>query len=333
MKKLKVLFHPIKSKENRYIEIVLNLIKKRVDYLPFMERRHKLLFPFYLLFYRSKGYRILYFNWRGAFWMKNKLLSTIFVPYFMFFAKLLGMRLVWVFHNIKPHKPIFYFDEKLDRMLIKSCNLIFVHNKTAKDYLKRRYKKDSILVPHPSYKIKRYSVKKVRRELNLPSKKKIYLFFGLIEPYKGVDELIKMFPNNKDKLLYIVGKADNKYFSYLKSLIKSKNIIMKNRFLSESELDKYISAADYITFPYKEVTTSGSILRALQHKKVVIGSYKGEIKELINKGLVLKLNKKNLEKPKKIKLSLLNAFLKNRNDMFKDILVGNLVKVYEGHLG
>ena len=119
------------------------------------------------------------------------------------------------------------------------------------------------------------------------------LFFGAIQPYKGVDVLIRAFAllpqhlQRKTRLL-IAGKP---YMSasHLKELGDAlgvgQRITWDLRFIPDSEIHPLFERAEMVLFPYRNIDSSGALMIALQHGKPVIGTRVGGFADIIEDGV------------------------------------------------
>ena len=136
-----------------------------------------------------------------------------------------------------------------------------------------------------------------RNQLNLSLDKKIFLFFGLIRDYKGIDILLESI-NNIDKSLYkkfkllIVGENYidiKKYKKIIDDSLKD-NILWYNEYIPDKYINLYFSSSDYVVLPYKSGSQSGIIPMAYYYDKPVIVSDVNGLVELIddNTGFIFK---------------------------------------------
>jgi glycosyltransferase involved in cell wall biosynthesis len=121
------------------------------------------------------------------------------------------------------------------------------------------------------------------------------LFFGRIEPYKGVDVLINAYEilknKGEDALLTVAGGG---YLSpELARTAEEAGIILKNYWLSNAELGSLIKAADVIVAPYKEATQSGIVMIAISYLTPLIVTNVGSLPDYIedgNNGFIIEPN-------------------------------------------
>jgi beta-1,4-mannosyltransferase len=124
-----------------------------------------------------------------------------------------------------------------------------------------------------------------RRQLELPDDAFVYLFLGLLRPYKGVEDLIDAFeelesPRNQ---LLIAGRASNaSYKEKLVCLVASNPAIkLVPEFIPDDAVQLYMNACDVCVLPYKDITTSGAAILALTFGRPVIAPAITSFPELV----------------------------------------------------
>ena len=102
---------------------------------------------------------------------------------------------------------------------------------------------------------------KAEAELGLEPGKKNILFFGLIREYKGLDILLKAFEKLDDSFqLIIAGEPYGSFDAYQRLIDGSKGsdrIHVFLKYIKDSEVKNYFSAADVTVLPYRSATQSG----------------------------------------------------------------------------
>lgn len=127
-----------------------------------------------------------------------------------------------------------------------------------------------------------------RAKLKLPQDAYVYLFFGFIRQYKGLDLLIDAFntvaeANPKAYLLiageYYAGEDD------IKGLIQAHafkdRIAEHTHFISDEEVRDYFSAADAVVQPYRNATQSGVTPLAYHFEVPMIVTNVGALPDMI----------------------------------------------------
>ena len=102
-----------------------------------------------------------------------------------------------------------------------------------------------------------YNKSKIKLEMNYKTDDKLILFFGLIRPYKGLDNLLHAFNdvllNDHSIKLVIAGEAYEKLDRYKKIINKydmHNNIIWIDEFLSNQFIEKLMIISDLLILPY-----------------------------------------------------------------------------------
>jgi glycosyltransferase involved in cell wall biosynthesis len=90
---------------------------------------------------------------------------------------------------------------------------------------------------------------------------------GIQRPYKGTDALLSALVGIEDPVLVLLGGEcpDPGWRHRLETLGAQcgSKARVRLRHLDDAELDRWLSAADVAVFPFREVTNSSSVLRAL----------------------------------------------------------------------
>lgn len=195
---------------------------------------------------------------------------------------------IYTLHDPHPHDPNNNLLQSLyNRLLFNSLNYVdsfILLNHKDVSYVKKLYNKPIVVIQHASFN--EYDIKPV---FNVKLTKTIG-FFGRIEPYKGLDILVRAFVkiNNPSLKLMIAGSGSIE--RDIMSLIKNDNRIeLINRYISEEELPNLIKNTDFIVLPYKTATQSGVIPLVFAFGKTVIATNVGALSEQVpyNTGLLV----------------------------------------------
>jgi glycosyltransferase involved in cell wall biosynthesis len=102
----------------------------------------------------------------------------------------------------------------------------------------------------------------------------VYLFLGLIRPYKGLEELLPAFHSLPDAgaALLIAGRPrPSDYAARLAAQASADpRVIWHPRFVPNDEVQRWMNAADIVALPYRQITTSGAAMLAWSFGKPVI---------------------------------------------------------------
>lgn len=192
----------------------------------------------------------------------------------------LGGKVIWSVHNFWDHDlsdSEFELNKIcLDRMC--SCSdIILLHTpdmvSELEDITQKKIAEKVKIMKHPLYNSMVKINTSIPPEINGCdlSNKFVFLFFGMIRPYKGGEKLcysfLEQIKNNNlhNSLLIIAGKI---YDEYLKNFLNENlntykdKIIVINRRISDQELSHLCSNADVAVLPYQKILTSGSYYQA-----------------------------------------------------------------------
>lgn len=219
--------------------------------------------------------KAVFLNWvEGSLDVKMKLQLSLY--------KILGTKLVWVFHNKMPHDADSYDKHALKNMewLADRADHIVLHSKSSARYIphSRVNSAKKIYIPHPIYekRLSEEQMTKLRSEYRIGENDFVFTMFGMIRPYKHYEDGIKAF-----KALALAGAklilagrcVDLKYASYLKKLCgDSDNIILDLRYIPDMTLDAILGISDVIVIPYVNDSSmnSGVMIQAFSNEKTVI---------------------------------------------------------------
>lgn len=223
--------------------------------------------------------------------------DVLIVRYWMsYFAPSLGYitrrikkhcKVVSILDNVVPHEPRF-FDTPLTRYFLKgSTGHVTLCEAVAQDLLRIRPDARHIVMQHPLYshfgeKIPREEAEK---KLGLAHGKKNILFFGLIRHYKGLDILLEAFGQlPEDYQLIIAGEPYGSFSPYsdiIGRLPYKENIVMNLKYIKDSEVKYFFSAADLAVLPYRSATQSGISSVSYHFEVPMVVTDVGGLKETI----------------------------------------------------
>jgi glycosyltransferase involved in cell wall biosynthesis len=205
--------------------------------------------------------------------------------------KLGGYPLVLTVHNVVPHgsqRP-----SLAQERLYNIPHRIIVHTQSLAQELVERFPSTAErvrIIPHGTLfnDVPECSRDAARRSLGLPSDAPIALFFGLIEPYKGVDCLIRAFSQVAQDLpearLLIAGKPNTpveRHRTLIAELGMSGSIRTDHAFIATERVPLYFGAADVVVLPYLEASQSGVLLAAYRFGRPVIVTATGGLPDTV----------------------------------------------------
>ncbi|TMR10944.1 glycosyltransferase [Nonomuraea turkmeniaca] len=276
---MKVLVFP--RDDNPYQDLLYGELRGtgvRVHYLGELTSSHTLnllLLPAELAVRRLAGVRIVHLHWVWKFALPGG--ARMRRPAQLWFAavlgivRLLGLRLVWTAHNVLPHRPVFADDAAARRTLVRQCDLVIAHHSAALDRLAAlgAVPSRAAVIPHGPFPAP---------PLPPPGrsgKPRTFLFFGRIEPYKGVEDLLAAFtalPGGLDVRLVIAGSCpDAALAARLEaSAAADDRVDLRLGRVRDEDVAGLFAEGDVVVLPFREITTSGSALLALAHGRPLI---------------------------------------------------------------
>lgn len=186
-----------------------------------------------------------------------------FAPSFGCVARHAGCKVLVIADNVVPHETHF-FDKPLTLWFLKAVDgIITLSDAVAADLHRWKPEARCTVIPHPVYthfgeKLQREDAE---RALGIKSGRKNLLFFGLIRKYKGLDILLEAFGSlPEDFQLLIAGEPYGDFSEYAKAIESCPNkerIFLFNKYISDSDVPLFFSAADVVVLPYRSATQSG----------------------------------------------------------------------------
>lgn len=241
-----------------------------------------LLLPLETAIRRIAGARLIHLHWVFIFAFPGtrrfEVMRRVAYIWFLLWlrtCRILGMRLVWTVHNVLPHRLVFADDVSARRALVEASHLVLAHSQSALGELaalgvvprRSAVIQHGPIVPPPTASLRTPGTSgPVRR----------FLFFGRIEEYKGVDEVLVAFaamPYDIAAHLTVAGQCDDpRLRAHLCDLAAAAGVrvVLRLERIGEAEVAELLSSADVVVLPFRQVTTSGSAMLALSYGRPLI---------------------------------------------------------------
>ena len=233
------------------------------------------LLPIEIVVRRVAGYRLFHLHWVFLFTAPvapRALLSRTLMRWYLValleLLRALGVRTVWTAHNVLPHEQVFDDDRRARRQLVERCWAVIAHDDSTLAELSAigcRLPLTRVIAPGgpkvPSA---------VREPLDRAGRSsQRVVFVGRVERYKGLEQLMAALslPSCPPGLsVVIAGECrDRRLAASLAQQAATNPTAIELRFerLSDKEVASLLDTADAAVFPFRSVTTSGSVLLAL----------------------------------------------------------------------
>jgi glycosyltransferase involved in cell wall biosynthesis len=133
---------------------------------------------------------------------------------------------------------------------------------------------DRVVAPHGHFiGVTATATGRSRQRLAIPDDRFVFLYFGGLRPYKGVDDLIASFTQLAEPrtLLVVAGRAsDPGYAETLRRRVSSSDVTFVDRFIPDESVQWFFNASDVVVLPFREILTSSSLLLAMSFGRMVV---------------------------------------------------------------
>lgn len=218
-----------------------------------------------------------------------------FEIWFLKFAKLRGIRVVYTVHNVLPHDSGQRF-KRVYEQVYSEVDMLVCHTQEAKVQLETDFaiKPERIcVIPHgPLFHDAIADVQDIRTQRNIGKDVCLVLMQGMLKPYKGVIFLLEAWrqlcSQNLNARLLIVGTADSEFEREIRAKISylgiKDSVSLDFRYISDEELSSYYQASDIVVYPYKSITASGALMTGLSFQKPIVVTRLPAFQEVLVEG-------------------------------------------------
>jgi glycosyltransferase involved in cell wall biosynthesis len=230
-------------------------------------------------------YDLIHIHWPEIYLNSHYLTKAFFNTFMMLlcikWAKFKGKKLVWTVHNVEPHEIKYFllnrimwkiFTPMVDAIIsLSKANEKIINSKV--NFLSSTKRK---VIYHGLYSdvySNEVSRSDARAKIGIAANCSVCLFFGQVKKYKNIEKLIDIyFESKENELLLIVGKFES--VEYYNDIIKktegNKNIIVKNNFVEENDIQYFFNSSDVCVIPFQQIFNSGSVLLSVSFGVPVI---------------------------------------------------------------
>jgi glycosyltransferase involved in cell wall biosynthesis len=205
--------------------------------------------------------------------------------------RVLKNNLVWTVHELDAYESRHpRRDAWFRSVVMKLSRRLIVHGEHTRQELLTRhaYDRPINIARHPSY-VGWYKDETTREQgrarFGLADDARVYLYFGYIKPYKGVEDLIEAFQqlNDEKAVLLIAGKPlDDAIKRDVESRAASDPRIRTFLgYIPDDDIQFFFRAAGLVVFPFRNTQTSGSLMLALSYGCPIIAPQIATIPEYV----------------------------------------------------
>lgn len=200
--------------------------------------------------------------------------TTFLVPLYLILGGLCRVftpcSILFICHNVLPHETRIW-DRWLSRLVLQMGHFFVVQSTEELRRLRKMVSRGAAIVnPLPLFRLpaewRHVDRARACAWLGIPPDRLTLLFFGLVRPYKGLEEAIRavaLLKGQEIKVTLIVAGEfweNRAYYEDLVSLLGLRDeVIFHDRYIPNEEVPFYFSAADMLVAPYREVTGSAVI--------------------------------------------------------------------------
>lgn len=205
-------------------------------------------------------------------------------------------KVVCIADNIIPHEKRIG-DHLFTKYFVKPVDaFITMSEKVLKDLNQFKTNQPAQFVPHPLYDNfgEKVDQQIARDQIHIKGDAFIFLFFGFIRKYKGLDwlleatALLKQKSNHPFKVLIAGEYYEDRsvYEQMVKELKIEDHLILKTDFIADSDVKYFLCAADAVVQPYKHATQSGVTPLAYHFDIPMIVTRVGALPDMVPHGKV-----------------------------------------------
>ena len=224
--------------------------------------------------------------------------------FFVIFLRMCGFKLGQLCHEFENRESNSFMEKLLARVNMQaydSFSAIFLLARESQERFLQMFPsidpKKTFVVPHgnsgwllniqsPLEKVQ------LRKRYGLSDDEKVVLFFGLLAPSKGLEDLLEAFylvQAVHDTKLVIAGYPTKyidlpKFNARIAEMGISDKVIMDLRYIPLDEIGALMDLARVVVYPYRSSTQSGSLQVAYTFGRPVVASAVGGLPEVVDEG-------------------------------------------------
>lgn len=199
-----------------------------------------------------------------------------------------GVRTALAIHDVLPHYPRPWSRAEYS-WYYRQFDALVVHSQSACDAVRAMNVHTPVaVIPHGVYDLFRLRMPppaQARQRLGLSPQDRVVLFFGHLEPRKGLGPLLdaaRALVARTDIKFVVAGSNDlaahgPQWQARLDQARRLPNVLIHDRRIPFEEVEDYFCAADVVALPYLEGTTSGVLKLAIAFGKPVVASTVGDL--------------------------------------------------------
>lgn len=216
---------------------------------------------------RRFGAEIIVLQWWTTYWL------PVWLTLLLLNRLFLRAKIVFICHNVLPHERRLG-DRWITRQVLVGADACVVHSEAERNAL-------AAILPHmpgivtgmpafPIFDTTQIEPATARQQLSLQPDMPVLLFFGIVRPYKALDDLLRALPAviavHPEVQLLVAGDfwGDPRlYMELIDELKIGSHVRLDNRYIPNELAAVYFAASDLFVAPYRRVTGSAALQAAL----------------------------------------------------------------------
>lgn len=228
---------------------------------------------------RMRGAQILHLHWTYGFaWRWSSRMPLLrraarwWFGLVLTYCRLIGLRIVYTAHNVLPHQQIFDDDVAARRVLLRSSREVITLTAAARDRLEQEFD-----VPVAKLTVIPEATPTATGSASPPEAAAgaLAVSFGHLDSYKGPDLLLEaaqqLAGSDTTVDVELLGASSDDAFARQldEGIVALRSagarVTWTNRQFERDELDGLLARASLVALPFREITSSGSLLHAMAH--------------------------------------------------------------------
>ncbi len=296
---LRVAMVPDYRSTNPYQGLIAAQLEALGVRIAFVQRTRRHVFPLRAAV-RELDVAVLHLHWITPF-----LRGSSFPVYVAFSARLLadiafvrasGVGVVWTIHNKVSHETRHpAFEMWVRRGIARIVDAMIVHSPEIRREIAADFRMPLTafdVVPHVSFAGfygEAPNARESRESLALPVDGKVFLNFGIMRPYKGLERLLEAWADSglgtTGHTLLLAGQFNDPTYrdKILAAAQPLNGVRVDDGRVADDRVRLYFGACDAVVLPFERILTSGSLHLAITFEKPVIAPHIASVVETLGK--------------------------------------------------
>lgn len=213
------------------------------------------------------------------------------------FLRFLRRRVVVLAHNVMRHDQTGPLDRRSTEAFRRADHVVVLSHAEERRLIAQvpETRGTVEVIPHGEFHFlarERPDQTEARAELGIGGDSPVLLFFGRIQPYKGVELLLESLAildeRGDDLVCLIAGEAEEaterRLHHKIADLHLTREVRVELGYIPHADVANYFRAADVVVLPYRSATQSGVILLAYGYGRPVVVTDVGGLAEYVDAG-------------------------------------------------